>query len=58
MENFMAKLGYQGLTRIIKAAGYSAKGFRAVRKYESAFRQEVVLAGALIPFASGLVAIL
>jgi diacylglycerol kinase (ATP) len=51
MENFMAKPGYQGLTRIIKAAGYSAKGFRAAWKYESAFRQEVVLTGALIPFA-------
>jgi len=47
----MAKPGYQGLTRIIKAAGYSAKGFRAAWKYESAFRQEVVLTGALIPFA-------
>jgi diacylglycerol kinase len=51
MESFIAKPGYQGLTRIIKAAGYSAKGFRAARKYESAFRQEVVLTVALIPFA-------
>jgi len=51
MENFMVKPGYQVLTRIIKAAGYSAKGFRAAWKYESAFRQEVVLTGALIPFA-------
>jgi diacylglycerol kinase (ATP) len=51
MENSMAKPGYQGLTRIIKAAGYSAKGFRAAWKYESAFRQEIVLTGALIPFA-------
>jgi diacylglycerol kinase (ATP) len=51
MESFMAKPGYQGLTRIIKAAGYSAKGFRAAWKYESAFRQEVGLTGALIPFA-------
>ena len=47
----MAKPGYQGLTRIIKAAGYSAKGFRAAWKYESAFRQEVVLTATLIPFA-------
>ncbi len=47
----MAKPGYQGLTRIIKAAGYSAKGFRAAWKYESAFRQEIVLTGALIPLA-------
>jgi len=47
----MAKPGYQGVTRIIKAAGYSAKGFRAAWKYESAFRQEVVLAATLIPLA-------
>ena len=39
----MAKPGYQGLTRIIEAAGYSAKGFRPAWKYESALRQEVVL---------------
>jgi diacylglycerol kinase (ATP) len=51
MESLMAKPGYQGFTRIIKAAGYSAKGFRADWEYESAFRQEVVLTGALIPFA-------
>ena len=47
----MAKSGYQGFTRIIKAAGYSAKGFRAAWKYESAFRQEVVLTATLIPLA-------
>jgi len=47
----MAKPGNQGLTRVIKAAGYSAKGFRAAWKYESAFRQEVVLAVTLMPFA-------
>ncbi len=47
----MAKPGNQGLTRVIKAAGYSAKGFKAAWKYESAFRQEVVLACALTPFA-------
>ncbi|PHM66428.1 diacylglycerol kinase [Xenorhabdus sp. KJ12.1] len=33
-----------GLTRIIKAAGYSAKGIKAAWKNEAAFRQEVVLA--------------
>ena len=47
----MAKPGYQGVTRIIKAAGYSAKGFRAAWKYESAFRQEVVFTATLIPLA-------
>ncbi|WP_330983819.1 MULTISPECIES: diacylglycerol kinase [Enterobacterales] len=29
-----------GLTRIIKATGYSWKGFRAAWKHEAAFRQE------------------
>ncbi|WP_426576485.1 diacylglycerol kinase [Xenorhabdus stockiae] len=33
-----------GLTRIIKAAGYSAKGIKAAWKNEAAFRQEAVLA--------------
>ena len=47
----MAAPGYQGLPRIIKVAGYSAKRSRAAWKYEAAFRQEVVLTGALIPFA-------
>ena len=47
----MAKPGYQGLIRIIKAAGYFAKGLRAAWKYESAFRQKIVLTGALNPFA-------
>ena len=32
-----------GLTRIIKAAGYS-KGLRAARQHEAAFRQEAVMA--------------
>lgn len=47
----MGKPGNQGLTRIIKAAGYSAKGFKAAWTYESAFRQEVVLTVALTPLA-------
>ncbi|MCC8367676.1 diacylglycerol kinase [Xenorhabdus sp. PB61.4] len=33
-----------GLTRIIKAAGYSVKGIKAAWKNEAAFRQEAVLA--------------
>jgi len=33
-----------GLTRIIKAAGYSWKGLRAAWQHEAAFRQEVVAA--------------
>lgn len=33
-----------GLTRIIKAAGYSWKGLRAAWQYEAAFRQESLAA--------------
>lgn len=33
-----------GLTRIIKAAGYSWKGIRAAWQYEAAFRQEAIAA--------------
>lgn len=33
-----------GLTRIIKAAGYSWKGLRAAWQHEAAFRQELVAA--------------
>ncbi|MDE9517320.1 diacylglycerol kinase [Xenorhabdus bovienii] len=33
-----------GLIRIIKAAGYSAKGIRAAWQNEAAFRQEVIVA--------------
>lgn len=47
----MAKPGYTGLTRIIKATGYSLQGFRAAWKHESAFRQETLLTAVLIPFA-------
>jgi len=41
-----------GLTRIIKAAGYSLKGLTAAWKYEAAFREEaiVVLAAILLAF--------
>jgi len=47
----MSKPGYTGLTRIIKATGYSLQGFRAAWKHESAFRQETLLAAVLIPCA-------
>ncbi|MEX0447335.1 diacylglycerol kinase [Xenorhabdus sp. SGI246] len=33
-----------GLSRIIKAVGYSAKGIKAAWQNEAAFRQEVILA--------------
>ena len=47
----MAKPGYTGLTRIIKATGYSWQGLRAAWKNESAFRQEVTLCLIMLPLA-------
>lgn len=39
----------QGLTRILKAFGYSLQGFRDCYRHEAAFRQEVLAAIILIP---------
>lgn len=47
----MPKPGATGLRRIINAAGYSVHGIRAGLKYESAFRQEALLAVVLLPLA-------
>ena len=47
----MAKTGATGLTRIIKAGGYSWLGFKAAYKNEAAFRQELWLAILLMPVA-------
>ena len=47
----MPKSGATCLTRIINAFGYSMKGISAAIKYESAFRQEVVLFVVLLPLA-------
>lgn len=49
--SLMAKPGKTGLTRIIHAFGYSMKGMAAALRYESAFRQEVVLFLVLLPLA-------
>jgi diacylglycerol kinase (ATP) len=38
-----------GLTRILRAFGYSLQGFRACFRHEAAFRQEVLAAVLLIP---------
>lgn len=38
-----------GLTRIVRAFGYSMKGFRACYRYERAFREEVWVAVLLVP---------
>jgi len=43
------KPGDTGLTRIIKAFGYSAKGFAACYRNEAAFRQEVAATIVLVP---------
>ncbi len=45
------KPGATGITRIINAAGYSWKGFKAAFKYEAAFRQELALTVVLVPLA-------
>jgi len=45
----MAYSGNTGLTRIIKAAGYSWQGLKAAFIHEAAFRQELVLFAILAP---------
>jgi diacylglycerol kinase (ATP) len=40
-----------GITRVIRAAGYSSKGLRDAWRHESAFRQECVLVLVLLPCA-------
>jgi len=41
----------KGLKRVIKATGYSMQGLASAFKFESAFRQELLLAIILIPLA-------
>ncbi len=50
----MASQGNHGVTRIIKAAGYSWQGIKAVYTNEAAFRQELWLAVVLVPTAISL----
>lgn len=45
------KPGDTGLTRIIKAAGYSWQGLKAAFKHEAAFRQELLGLMVLTPIA-------
>lgn len=47
----MAYSGNTGITRIIKAAGYSWAGIKSAYQNEAAFRQESWLAVILIPLA-------
>ena len=43
--------GRTGLDRVIHAAGYSAAGFSAAYRNESAFRQEFWLAAVMLPLS-------
>lgn len=43
--------GRTGLTRIVRAIGYSAAGLRAAYRHENAFRQEVWLCTVALPAA-------
>jgi len=45
----MSKPGNTGITRVIKAAGYSWAGLKAAFKHEAAFRQELALCIVLAP---------
>lgn len=47
----MSKPGNTGLTRILKAAGYSWAGLKSAFRHEAAFRQELALCLMLIPLA-------
>jgi diacylglycerol kinase (ATP) len=47
----MGKPGNTGLTRLIKATGFSMRGLHAAFKYEAAFRQELLLCVILLPAA-------
>ncbi len=47
----MAYSGNTGITRIVKAAGYSWKGLVSAFSNEAAFRQELALAVLLVPLA-------
>ena len=47
----MAYSNHRGLTRVIKAFGYSWNGLRSTFKHEEAFRQELLLCMVLVPAA-------
>ncbi|MFC1772783.1 diacylglycerol kinase [Pseudomonadota bacterium] len=47
----MADAGNTGIKRIVRAAGFSYKGFVACFRHEAAFRQEMALSVLLIPLA-------
>ena len=45
------KPGKTGIRRLLDATGYSIKGLRSAFKYESAFRQELLLVLVLFPLS-------
>ena len=47
----MAGSGNTGITRWVKALGFTWQGFKAAYKHEEAFRQEVFLLAVAIPLA-------
>lgn len=47
----MAKTDNTGVRRIVRAAGFSRKGFAAAFKNEAAFRQELALTLLIVPLA-------
>jgi diacylglycerol kinase (ATP) len=47
----VADAGNTGIKRIIRAGGFSWKGFVACFRHEAAFRQEIALTVVLIPLA-------
>lgn len=50
----MPKPGATGITRIIKAFGYSMQGLRAAYVNEAAFRQELLLCVVMVPLGAWL----
>lgn len=48
--NITNKINGSGINRIIKATHCSFKGFKAAWQFESAFREELILAIVLLPF--------
>ncbi|GGI84286.1 diacylglycerol kinase [Shewanella gelidii] len=42
---------HHGLKRVMRATGFSIKGLKAAWANEAAFREEVILAGIMIPIA-------
>jgi len=47
-------LGYgkdKGVKRLVKACGYTIAGFKAAWTHKASFRQEIIMAGLMVPLA-------